>query len=186
MESKFVFALLLIAAIVASAGCASKEPVVASGGNAATQPTSASSTESNTAAASQPPAEEAGAEVQTIDLGWPTPENWDADAETDGIEFNISPKDSKGDTVVTDGTINAKLYENVGFAADQKGDLIQEWNNIKVSKDNFSFMGAKVRLEYKSGFKTTEPYAQGWLDITFVTPGGKEFNATQKNVFLEK
>jgi hypothetical protein len=121
-------------------------------------------------------------EVVTIDIGWPMPENWDADPEIDGIEFDLTPKDAEDEMVSTSGVVSAKLWLESLWEG-SKGDLVQEWSNIQVTKDDYDWLwGATIRLEYR-GFEPQEMQF-GILEVTLVTPDGKSFTARAKDVLL--
>jgi hypothetical protein len=122
--------------------------------------------------------------VATIDIGWPMGANWDADADIDGIELYLTPKDSKGERVDTEGVISAKLWlERSLLEGGGKGNLIQEWGDIQVKKDDYDWIGgATVHLEYK-GFKP-EQLQLGTLEVTLVTPDDESFSARATSIFL--
>ena len=123
-------------------------------------------------------------EVTTIDIGWPISKNWDADPEVDGIKFDLTPKDADDKMVFTPGVVSAKLWLEQSFiGGGGKGDLIQEWSNIQITKDDYNFIfGVTVRLEYK-GFQPKEMQF-GVLEVTLVTPNGKSFTARETSVVL--
>ncbi len=133
-----------------------------------------------------PPAPPAPAKaVTTIDIGWPMPKNWDADPDIDGIEFDLTPKDAQDKMVETPGVVSAKLWLKAPYPATGKGDLLQEWSNIQVTKDDYDWlMGVTIRLEYKD-FEPEEMQF-GILEVTFVTPDGKSFTARESSVMLAK
>jgi hypothetical protein len=176
-KKTMLIAGLIFVLIVALSGCTSKEPVTAGSESDTTAP-------GNT----QVQGSQNKTEVKSLDLFLAMGDNWDADAETDGIKLTLQPKDSKGNTVKANGTLSARLYENItGMSLDnKKGDLIQEWNNIKINKNNYEIFGVEVQLEYKPDFSPKASYETGWLDITFKTEDGKEFSATKDTVFLKK
>jgi len=123
-------------------------------------------------------------EVITIDIGWPMAKNWDADMEIDGIEFYLTPKDAEGRTVETAGMVSTKLWLERSFLeGGGKGELIQEWSDTQVTKDDYDWlMGATIRLEYK-GFQPKNMQF-GILEITLITPDGKSFSARATSVML--
>ncbi len=127
-------------------------------------------------------------EVTTLDLSLPTGASWDADAETDGIEVYIQPRNANDRIVEANGTLSAKLYESKYeslFSTERvKGDLVQEWSNISINKSDFSWNGILVRLEYTSGFKPKE-VEYGWLEVT-LSVDGKEFETERDLVRLDK
>jgi hypothetical protein len=133
----------------------------------------------------QPPAQApAPTEVVTIDIDWPMRDNWDADPEVDGIKFDLTPKDIEDKMVETPGVVSAKLWlERSIFEDGGKGDLVQEWSGIGITKDDYDWlMGVTLRLEYK-GFEPEEMQF-GILEVTLVTPDGKSFTARESSVLL--
>jgi hypothetical protein len=161
-------ALMLTAILIVSLAIACappKTPVPAGGGQPTTQ---------------APPAT---SKVVTIDIGWPMGESWDADPEVDGIEFDLTPKDIEDKMVETPGVVSAQLWLERPFPETGKGDLVQEWSNIQITKDDYDWlMGVTVRLEYK-GFEPEEMQF-GILEVTLVTPDGKSFTARENTVLL--
>jgi len=110
--------------------------------------------------------------------------NWDLDPETDGIEFTLSPKDAEGNLMVTDGIASARLWyavydENYNRV---KGNLIQEWNNVPISKENYDFYGTKIILEFVNFIPQPNDY--GFFDVTLITPDGKSFTSKETLLVL--
>jgi len=162
--------LVLIGILLLSAafGCAPPKPPVPAG-EAPPAPAPSASTKA----------------VTTIDIGWPMAKNWDADPEVDGIEFGLTPKDAEDKMVETPGVVSAKLWLERPFPETGKGDLVQEWSNIQVTKDDYDWlMGVTIRLEYK-GFEPKEMQF-GILEVSLVTPDGKSFTARDSSVMLAK
>jgi hypothetical protein len=113
-------------------------------------------------------------------------DNWDADPEVDGIEFHLTPKDAEDKMVETPGVVSAKLWLKPSFLEEkEKGDLVQEWSGIQITKDDYDWlMGVTIRLEYK-GFEPKEMQF-GILEVTLVTPDSKSFTARESSVMLAK
>lgn len=113
--------------------------------------------------------------------------NWDADADPDGIEVTLEVKDRDGGGTTANGRLSAKLYSTTTDYETMdkiKLDLLKEWDGIAIEKENYDWIGVKVRLEYGDMELPEDRYATGWLEITFVTEDGKEFNAQDDSVFL--
>jgi len=172
MKNKKIILILIISLVGLGLifGCTSKEPVVAS---------SSDTTGNNSAQTGDQ--QTVSTQVTTIGSVYPMVKNWDSDPEADGLEFYLSPKDSKDKLVTTGGALTAKLYATSIMGT--KLDLIQEWDSVAVTKDNFDYMGAKIRLEYKNDF-TPSQSAIGWLEITFKTSDEKEFSTKNETIFL--
>jgi hypothetical protein len=129
-----------------------------------------------------PPTPPIPTKVVTIDIGWPVAKNWDADPEIDGLEFDFTPKDAEDEMVRTSGMVSAKLWLESLWEG-SKGDLIQEWSNIQITKDDYDWLwGAAIRLEYR-GFEPQEMQF-GILEVTLVTPDDRSFTARAKDVLL--
>lgn len=141
-------------------------------------------TPSPTPAPAPAPAPSTSTEVVTIDIGWPMAKSWDADPELDGIEIQLTPKDAEDRTVETEGVVSARLWLERSFMeGGGKGDLVQEWSGIQVTKDDYDWlMGATIRFEYK-GFQPKRMQL-GILEVTLVTPDGKSFTARWSSLFL--
>ena len=76
--------------------------------------------------------------------------NWDKDYEADGVQFVIRPQDADGFLIKDKCSINARLWLQNDVDGKEKGQLIQEWSQIKVSSGDYpDHVGARVRLEYK-------------------------------------
>lgn len=166
--NKAILLFALIGLIVLS-GCTSKEPVTAGSDGFTETP-------------------EVEAEVTTIAIGWGGGKNWDADAEDDGIEFRFEPKDSKDDIVKASGALTVKIYESnfeSTFSFEKvRGDLIQQWDKIPISKYDFdSYSRLLVRLPYPANFDQKE-YDRVWMEITFKTPNG-EYHAINESFYIQ-
>ncbi len=97
--------------------------------------------------------------------------------------MNIWPKNVEDHTVEAAGTVSAKLWLQKSFFESEKGELIQTWSNIPVSKDDYGFLGgAVIRLEY-SGFIPME-HQYGILEVTLTTTDGKSFTTREKGIHL--
>lgn len=117
--------------------------------------------------------------VAHIVIGFFTPASWDYDPEVDGMDFVIRPEDAGGKMVRTPGLVTAKLW----FEKEEgvKGDFIQEWTDIEVTEDDYAFpMGVTIRLEYQEFQPPPRQY--GIIEVTFVTPDGKSFTASDRMV----
>lgn len=182
-------ACLILIGILVLSGCSSKEPVTATNTKeqVKTEGTSDLIQSSVKTTVPEKPAQQT-TNIETLNLALTMAKTWTSDGSTSGIETYLQPLDSKETTVAANGTVSAKLYNVKGLYSDQRGDAIQEWNDIKIAKDNYEFMGTKVRLPYSKGFnpKKVNLSRIGWLEVKFVTEDGKEFNAKDEMVPLEK
>lgn len=125
--------------------------------------------------------------VQTIGDVIMSAENWDADPEVDGLEFDLSPRDKDDVQVESEGTISIKLWKTIGYddkCLKRDEDLLEQWNNIKVTKGDYSIFGATIRAEYKNYQVTDDKSATGCAEVTFTTPDGKSFVSFDDLVFI--
>jgi len=100
-----------------------------------------------------------------------TRENWDADAEVDGLVVRFQPRDKDEIPVTAPGTTSAELWETNSLG--EKKQLLQKWQGIQVTKEDYDSDGAKVRLEYNFQPKAHQ-YAV--LVVTFTTQEGNSFS----------
>jgi hypothetical protein len=110
--------------------------------------------------------------------------NWDDDLEPDGVAFALRPQDADGFMVKAEGSLGAKLWSQPDRFAEKKGELIQEWNNIHVTRRDYSKkdLAARIRLEY-ADYKPA-PGECGILEVTFTLPGGKSFTFSESKISL--
>jgi hypothetical protein len=163
MNKVAIIISLVLAMVVGLSGCATpKPPVPAEGGQATPSPPSG---------------------VVTLDIFlWPVAKNWDADPEADGLEVNIIPKDAQDKEVKAPGTVSAKLWLQKSILEPEKGELIQTWTDIPVSKEDYGFIGGAIlRLEYHAFTPTGDQW--GILEVTFTNPDGT-FAAREKDIHL--
>ena len=168
-------------AVLLVAGCTSQTPSYSS------EPTKQGSDVQNTPA-------EPEATVQTIGQIYAMAKNWDADQPVDGLEVTLNPEDRDGKPVHAEGTATAKLTEQIidyntyGDFAAHDGNVLGTWSNVKVTKDNYDFMGATVRFNYDDiKYVPGDPGLTGKtgkLELTFTTPDGKSFQASESSIVL--
>jgi hypothetical protein len=147
--------------------------------------------------------QKSSSKIKTIGEIWITVENWDSDSDVDGLHFYLSPEDSEGLIVKTDGTLNIKLWklecteENeyigcVKSACTKKDkDLIETWS-IPLTKSDFSILtGAEIKAEYKEYNPLTSASSsdkifeeQGCTEVTFIDSTGNSFSSLEDMVFL--
>lgn len=123
-------------------------------------------------------------QVATLDLFGTMGENWDADADVDGLEVELRPLDSSDSLVKTAGTVHATLYnQNYNPMGDNtKGSEIQSWD-VSISEDDFDFWSVVLRLEYKADYQPSD-MDMGWFELTLTTPDGKTFEVRDDSVFV--
>jgi len=109
----------------------------------------------------------------------PRARNFDTDAERDGIEVVLSPKDSYGNLETTDGTINARIWRSAYDVNGTRmhGDLIESWSGISISKSGYDDYGYRLVLPFRS--YVPQPNDYGFFEIALTTPDGKKFAAEE-------
>jgi hypothetical protein len=110
--------------------------------------------------------------------------NWDDDLEPDGVAFALRPQDADGFMVKAEGILNARLWSQPDRFAGEKGELIQEWNGIRVTRRDYDKgdLAARIRLEY-ADYKPALGEC-GILEVTFTLPGGKSFTFSESKISL--
>ena len=165
----FLFALILIGATLVS-GCGPGEV-------AYTEDSKETTTEDID---SPPPTQETT--VQTLGEIFISAKNWDADAEIDGLEFTLSPRDKNDRLVMAKGVLDAKMWDNE--ICDTTQESLEIWS-LPVSEQNYDgIWGAQIRLEYKNYVLNSDDFQRGCVEIKFVTNDGKEFTAKDDSVYL--
>ena len=85
--------------------------------------------------------------------------------------------------VKAEGSLNATLWLQPDASKEERGQLIQKWSDIHVTKKYYTEeLGLRVRLEY-SGY-TPHPREHGILEVTLIMPDGKSFSFEEANVRL--
>jgi hypothetical protein len=135
--------------------------------------------------------------VATLGQIWVSAENFDADSEIDGLEFSLQPKDSNGEVVNAEGTVNIKLWKLECTERSEYGDyclqeecsrkdnlLIETWS-LQVNSEDYDFMGVDIQAEYKSYKPHGDYYEQkGCIDVIFVDSGGNSFTTSESDIYL--
>jgi len=110
--------------------------------------------------------------------------NWDDDPAPDGVAFALRPQDADGFMVKAEGNLSAKLWSQPDRFAEKKGELIQEWNGIHVTRRDYDKrdLAARIRLEYAD--YEPAPGECGILEVIFTLPSGKSFTFSESNISL--
>jgi len=110
--------------------------------------------------------------------------NWDDDPDPDGVAFALRPQDADGFMVKAEGNLSARLWLQPDHFAEKKGELIQEWNGIHVTRRDYSKkdLTARIRLEY-ADYKPALGES-GILEVIFALPEGKNFTFSESNISL--
>ncbi len=121
--------------------------------------------------------------VQSLSTILPRAKNADLDPEKDVVEVTLSPKDADGNLVHTTGLVNVRLWD---AAYDEnynriRGRLLQEWNNVPVSKDGYDFYGNKIALQLNF---VPEKNSYGFLEVMLTTLDGRSFAAKDSLIVL--
>lgn len=109
--------------------------------------------------------------------------NWDNDPEPDGVQFVIRPQDVDGFMVKAEGNLNARLWSQPDASKEEKGELIQEWSDIYVTKKDYTEdLLARIRLEYND--YTPVLGERGILEVMLTVPDGRSFTSEESNISL--
>ena len=101
--------------------------------------------------------------------------NWDEDSEPDGVQFLLIPTDVDGWPVRGDMIVGASLWSQPSVFKREKGELIQEWKDLRITKRTYERYGeARIRLEY-SGY-VPQPSEYGILEVKVQTTDGRFFS----------
>lgn len=110
--------------------------------------------------------------------------NWDDDPDPDGVAFALRPQNADGFMVEAEGNLIARLWSQPDRFAEKAGELIQEWNDIYVTRRDYSKrdLAARIRLDY-ADYKPA-PGECGILEVIFTLPSGKGFTFSESNISL--
>lgn len=127
--------------------------------------------------------------VQTIEPIHFSAKNWDEDSEVDGLEFYLFPKNKDDNAVRSPGMISIKLWKIIKseekYECSQKeGDLLERWDNLSVTVDDYGFMGATIGVGYREYKPTKDKYAMGCAKAVFTIPDGRNFEYLDDTVFI--
>jgi hypothetical protein len=101
--------------------------------------------------------------------------NWDEDNDADGVQFLLIPTDTDGWPIREELLVSASLWSQLDRFNRERGDLIQEWRDVRITKRTYERYGeARVCLEYSS--YVPEPDEYGILDVTVQTEDGRSFS----------
>jgi hypothetical protein len=90
------------------------------------------------------------------------------------IGILLIPRSDDGFLVKTDGSIDAKLWVQIGNGdeAEVTDHLVHEWNSIQLTREDYTaFQGASIELVHNQEVTFRDAY--GFLDLTLTMPDGK-------------
>ncbi len=97
------------------------------------------------------------------------------------LSFWLIPRDNSGLLVKVDGTINAKLSRMLYQGQpDEEIRLIQEWDGIKITSEDFTLFGVEILLEHSERYSDS-----GILEVTLILPDGTSLISEVRNIDLE-
>jgi len=127
-----------------------------------------------------------------IECGYP--ENWDADAEDDGIVYHISPLSDDETVVPLEGTFDTKVYEMVqvddwGFEY-EKGKVLYTQTGELKGQDRLNYFDTWYGYNIQLSWDDIDPYMassndEGIMFVTFTDLEGNKFEAVigEKNIY---
>jgi|GEM_PF-3489143 len=121
-------------------------------------------------------------EVTYIKKGFTAADQWDSDAQVDGLKVRLKLY-SKNDLIIKeDGTLEVVLYEKL-FDDDGnplKGNELDRWT-VKVTKEDYDAGELIKKLEYH------KPVAAdfGWVEVTFTAEDGSRYQTYDDIVYLK-
>ncbi len=131
-------------------------------------------------------AEALSKEVTHLEISCNYPENWDADADDDGITFALKPLATDKTIVPIEGTFEVKAYERVpvgeyGFEIEQ-GKLIYTRIDILEGNERFQYFSSWGGYNIALKWDEVESYMvssedEGILYVTFTDKEGNSFSA---------
>lgn len=127
--------------------------------------------------------------VQTIEPIHFSAKNWDEDPGIDGLEFYLFPKNRYDIAVRSPGTISIKLWRIIKVGekyecSQTKEDLLERWDNLSVTADDYGVMGATIGVGYREYKPTKDKYAMGCAEAVFTIPDGRNFEYLDDTVFI--
>lgn len=132
--------------------------------------------------------------VTHLEIECDYPENWDADAEDDGIIYHISPLSEDGTVVPLEGTFNTKVYEMVqvddwGFEYERGKVLYTQTGDLK-GQERLKYFDTWYGYNIQLAWEDVEPYMasskdDGIMFVSFTDLEGNVFEAIigEKNSF---
>jgi len=126
--------------------------------------------------------------IKYIDF-YASAKNWDGDAEADGLEVTIYPKDDRDIFIKVGGKIEATLYKREfdSHYNVKRGSWILRWTKY-IAIDNCGFFGCTIRLEREDLEEIDDKFYLdniAILEVTLTTQDGKSFTATEDFVYLK-
>jgi hypothetical protein len=114
-------------------------------------------------------------------------ENWDHDAQFDGLGLHFYPRDEAGALAPVGGTLSASLSTFHGDARSTRGaiEISESWT-VQVTQANYTQQGGYVRLPFRNlkiESDTLQPVAD--LQVRFNIPGHGVLEANMENVVIQ-
>jgi len=121
-------------------------------------------------------------EVTYIKKGFISADQWDSDAEVDGLKIRLKLYDKNDLLIKEEGTLEVVLYEKL-FDEDYnsiKGNELDRWT-VKITKDGYESGELTGKLEYHKPI--TADF--GWVELTFTAKDGSKYNTYDDIVYLK-
>jgi hypothetical protein len=82
-----------------------------------------------------------------------------------GLTVVLAPMDSNGALVVVEGSLDALLWLESDIGGTKTNQLIQEWQDVPVTRSDYTAEGAIIDLRYSQPLASSPGY--GILDVAF-------------------
>lgn len=121
-------------------------------------------------------------EVAYIKRGFTTADQWDSDAEVDGLKVKLKIYDKNDIIIREEGTLEAVLYEKLFDSNDNplKGNELDRWT-VKITKEDYVDDELNKKLEYHKPI----PADFGWVEFTFIAKDGSRYQTYDDIVYLK-
>ena len=103
-----------------------------------------------------------------------------------GLQILLIPKDDASLLVKAEGSVSSKLWFQIGLTPDiEKGGLIQEWNDIQITGEDYTqFLGAVIDLDYNEEKDFLNIY--GLLEVTLILSDGTILDIEEYDVMISE
>lgn len=121
-------------------------------------------------------------EIAYIKKGFTAADQWDSDAQVDGLKVKLKLYNKNDLIIKEEGTVEVVLYEKLFDSDDNplKGNEIDRWT-VKVTSEDYDAGELIKKLEYH---KPVIPDF-GWVEFTFTANDGSRYQTYDDIVYLK-